>query len=81
MTSGTIPPCKPQGFFFCIKRESHVGKTITMHVNPSFCAHAGHCTDNLSSVFRMNEAQWRNEVIAVVNRCPPGALSYSVDGI
>lgn len=52
-----------------------------MHVNPSFCAHAGHCTDNLSSVFRMNEAQWRNEVIAVVNRCPPGALSYSVDGI
>jgi CDGSH-type Zn-finger protein len=70
------------------RRDDYVGKKITIHDNRGICAHAGHCTDNLSSVFRMNEEPWidpdgatADAIIAAVNQCPSGALSCSIDGI
>ena len=68
------------------KRENYVGEKITIHDNRGICAHAGRCTDGLASVFRLKEEPWihpdaasRDEIIATIQQCPSGALSYSVD--
>ncbi len=68
------------------KRENYLGEKITIHDNRGICAHAGRCTDGLASVFRLKEEPWihpdaasRDEIIATIQKCPSGALSYSVD--
>ena len=70
------------------KREDYQGKTITIHDNRGICAHAGRCTDGLPSVFRLKEEPWidpdatsADEIIATIQKCPSGALSYSVDDV
>jgi CDGSH-type Zn-finger protein len=70
------------------KRENYVGKQITIHDNRGICAHAGYCTDALASVFRMKQEPWIDpdaatvkEVIATIQKCPSGALSYSIDDV
>jgi len=67
------------------KREIYIGKQITIHDNRGICAHAGVCTDNLASVFRMGEEPWIDpdaatvdEIVAIVERCPSGALGYAL---
>ncbi len=67
--------------------EDYRARRITIHDDRSICAHAGVCTDNLPGVFRMGKEPWIDaraapleEVIAIVKRCPSGALSYSLDG-
>jgi len=66
--------------------DTYHGKTITIHDNRSLCAHAGYCTDGLASVFRMHEDPFvdadgasAEEIIEVINQCPSGALSYSIE--
>ncbi len=70
------------------KRENYQGKKITIHDNRSICAHAGRCTDGLAAVFRLKEEPWihadaasADEIIATIQKCPSGALSYSVDNV
>jgi CDGSH-type Zn-finger protein len=70
------------------KRENYKGKKITIHDNRGICAHAGRCTDGLTSVFRLKEEPWIHpdaasvdEIIATIQKCPSGALSYSVDDV
>ena len=70
------------------RRENYQGKRITIHDNRSLCAHAGACTDNLKSVFRMKQEPWIDpdgatveEIAATIRKCPSGALSYSIDGV
>jgi CDGSH-type Zn-finger protein len=70
------------------KRENYKGKKITIHDNRGICAHAGRCTDGLASVFRLNEEPWIHpdgasveEIIATIQKCPSGALSYSVEDV
>ena len=70
------------------KRNSYEGRKITIHDNRSICAHAGICTDQLSSVFRMKQEPWIDpdaasveDIITVVNACPSGALSYSIEEV
>jgi len=70
------------------KREDFVGEKITIHDNRGICAHAGRCTDGLAAVFRLKEEPWihpdaasRDEIIAAIQQCPSGALSFSVDGL
>ena len=62
------------------------GERITIHDNRATCAHSGVCTDNLPGVFRLGREPWidaggaaAEAVIALVKRCPSGALSYSID--
>jgi len=69
-------------------RENYLGKKITIHDNRGICAHAGLCTDGLASVFRLKEEPWIHpdaesvdEIIATIQKCPSGALSYSIDDI
>ena len=68
------------------KNETYKGQKITIHDNRSLCAHAGYCTDNLASVFRMKQEPWIDpnaasveEIIATIRSCPSGALSYTMD--
>lgn len=70
------------------KREDYEGEKITIHDNRGICAHAGRCTDGLSSVFRLKQEPWidprgapAQETIETIRTCPSGALSYTVDGI
>ena len=68
------------------KLENYQGKKITLHDNRSICAHAGYCTEALPSVFRQHDepfvnaeaASWQ-EIMDVVDKCPSGALSYSIE--
>ena len=69
------------------RRSSYAGRGITIHDNRGICAHAGFCTDNLAAVFRMGEEPWIDPdgaaveaIIDVINKCPSGALAYSLDG-
>ena len=66
--------------------DTYRGKKITIHDNRSICAHAGYCTEGLPSVFRHREDPFINpdgagveEIIDIVNRCPSGALSYTLE--
>ena len=70
------------------KRDNYQGKKITIHDNRGICAHAGNCTDSLASVFRLKEEPWihpdaasADEIIATIQKCPSGALSYSRDDV
>lgn len=69
-------------------RTDYVGKRVTIHDNRGICAHSGHCTDNLPSVFDVSNAPWIDpfgasdqEIIDTVKKCPSGALSHTVDGV
>ena len=61
---------------------------ITIHDNRGLCAHSARCTDNLASVFRLGTEPWidadaatAEAIAAVVEQCPSGALSYTLDGV
>jgi CDGSH-type Zn-finger protein len=69
-------------------KASYEGKKITIHDNRGVCAHAGYCTDNLASVFRMKQEPWIDpdaasveQIIETIQKCPSGALSYSIDDV
>ena len=68
------------------KCDAYVGQKITIYDNRSICAHAGICTDDLASVFQRKQEPWIDadaasvdEIIALVEKCPSGALSYSIE--
>ena len=68
------------------RRTSYAGGRITIHDNRGICAHAGHCTDSLGSVFRMDQEPWIDPdgaaleaIIETIRKCPSGALNYSID--
>ncbi len=68
------------------ERRDYVGKAITIHDNRGLCAHAGVCTDRLSSVWRMGMKPWIDPdgadveaIIETIEGCPSGALSYTID--
>jgi CDGSH-type Zn-finger protein len=70
------------------KRKDYAGKKITVHDNRRICSHAAECVNNLPSVFRLNARPWIDpdsanveEIINTIEKCPSGALSYSIDGI
>ena len=70
------------------KRETYVAEAITIHDNRGICAHAGRCTDGLKEVFRLRQepfilatAASAEKIAAVIDTCPSGALSYSIDGV
>ncbi|MFC1853651.1 thiamine pyrophosphate-dependent enzyme, partial [candidate division CSSED10-310 bacterium] len=67
------------------KCESYKGQEITINDNRGICSHAGFCTDNLKTVFRMGVEPWidpdgdhQQKIIETIDMCPSGALSYSL---
>lgn len=70
------------------ENRDYVGKAITIHDNRGLCAHAGVCTDRLSSVWRMGVKPWIDAdgaspeaIIETIAACPSGALSYTIDDV
>lgn len=70
------------------KRMDYVGKQITIHDNRAICAHAGHCTDALTAVFKLHQEPWIDPdgavvevIIDTIQKCPSGALSYTVASV
>ena len=66
------------------RRDTYVGDGVTIYDDRSRCAHAGKCTDNLASVFKMGTEPWVDakgasvaDIIRVIKTCPSGALSYT----
>jgi len=67
--------------------DDYTGNRIIIHDNRGVCSHAGYCTDNLPAVFRMGVKPWVDpngapfeEIIRIIEMCPSGALSYSLNG-
>ncbi len=70
------------------KRDTYVGKQITVHDNRGICSHASFCADELEAVFNADQEPWVNAnsatlqaIIDVIKKCPSGALSYSIEGV
>jgi CDGSH-type Zn-finger protein len=69
-------------------RIDHVGRKITIHDNRVLCAHVEYCVQGLPAVFDRSRTPWIDpdaasveEIVATIERCPSGALSYSIDGV
>jgi CDGSH-type Zn-finger protein len=67
------------------KVKSYAGRDITIHDNRGVCAHDTSCTILLPAVFDIGRRPWINpdgasvrEIIETVEKCPSGALSYSI---
>ncbi|MCH7549317.1 MAG: (4Fe-4S)-binding protein, partial [Candidatus Krumholzibacteriota bacterium] len=70
------------------KRDSYEKDDLTIHDNRGICSHAGVCTDGLPAVFRLKQEPFvdpggasRDEIVATLQQCPSGALSYSRGGV
>jgi len=70
------------------RRDTYAGKKITIFDNRGICSHAGFCTDNLASVFRMRTEPWIDpdgasvaKIIETIEKCPSGALSYAINDV
>jgi len=70
------------------RRKDYAGASITIHDNRGICAHAAFCTERLPGVFRVDGRPWIDpdgapvdEVVALIESCPSGALSYTIDGV
>lgn len=59
------------------------GDKIVVRDDRPLCIHAGFCSNRITNVWEMIEktedAQVRAQIIAMVERCPSGALSYAFD--
>ncbi len=67
------------------KRDDYRGKEIVIHDNRGICSHAGHCTDGLPEVWKLGVEPWIDpdgalveKIIETIDKCPSGALSYSI---
>ena len=63
--------------------DEYAGAHVTVFDNRGLCSHAGFCTSDLPSVWSTSREPWTDpdaappdDVVAVVRRCPSGALSY-----
>lgn len=65
--------------------DTYIGKNITIYDNRSVCSHRGICYDDLKEVFQMAgnmridpDGATVEKIIDICERCPSGALSYSL---
>lgn len=68
--------------------DRYEGRDLTVLDDRPICAHAGHCTDNLATAFRLGGEPWiapdqadTEAVLAAVRRCPSGALQAERNGV
>lgn len=70
------------------KRKNYEGARIVIHDNRGICSHSSFCVDGLPAVFDRDKRPWIDpngasveEIIAFIEKCPSGALSYSMEGV
>ena len=60
------------------------GVGIEVSDDRGICVHAGFCGNRISNIWKMtpetDDTVVRSQVMAMIERCPSGALAYSVDG-
>ena len=66
------------------RRTSLGGEGVEIFDDRSICVHAGFCGNEVTNVWKMaaetGDSRVRAQAMAMVDRCPSGALSYAVDG-
>jgi len=66
------------------RRTAYPGTGITVYDDRGTCEHAGFCGNQVSNVWKMagktDDTVVRSQVMAMIDRCPSGALTYEVDG-
>lgn len=66
------------------RRTAYAGTGIEMFDDRGICVHAGFCGNQVTNVWKMagktDDTQVRSQVMAMVERCPSGALTYEVEG-
>ena len=71
----------PQDDTYADRSKDYEGPGITVHDDRSICVHAGFCSTATTNVWKMvshsGDTEVRSQMIAMVDRCPSGALSYS----
>ncbi|MDH3680789.1 MAG: CDGSH iron-sulfur domain-containing protein [Acidimicrobiia bacterium] len=67
------------------RSTSYPGTGIEVFDDRSTCVHAGFCGNRVSNVWKMvpktDDTTVRAQVMAMIERCPSGALTYAVDGV
>jgi CDGSH-type Zn-finger protein len=62
------------------RQVDYTGTNITVKDDRSICMHAGFCTNEITNVWQMTQesadTRVRAQIIAMIERCPSGALSY-----
>lgn len=65
------------------RAKSLGGEGIEVFDDRPLCVHAGFCGNKVTNVWKMaaktDDSQIRAEAMAMIERCPSGALSYTVD--
>ncbi|MCZ6872372.1 MAG: CDGSH iron-sulfur domain-containing protein [bacterium] len=65
------------------RQTDYPGTNISVKDDRSICMHAGFCTNQITNVWQMtqdsSDTQVRAQIMAMVERCPSGALSYSLE--
>lgn len=65
------------------RAKDYQGHDIVVHDDRSICVHAGFCGNEVTNVWKMvnrtDDINVRSEMIAMIERCPSGALTYSID--
>lgn len=66
------------------RAKAYEGPGITVYDDRSICTHAGFCGTAATNVWKMvrraDETDVRSQIAAMVERCPSGALTYTLDG-
>ncbi len=64
-------------------RKDYPGTHVVVRDDRGLCTHAGFCGDRVTNVWKMvadtADTAVRSRVVAMVERCPSGALTYSFD--
>lgn len=65
-------------------RQSLGGEGLEIFDDRKICVHAGFCGNQVTNVWKMAEktgdSRIRAQAMAMIERCPSGALSYAVEG-
>lgn len=73
----------PEGSY-AERAKSLGGHGIEVFDDRPICVHAGFCSNKVTNVWKMadqtGDTRIRAEAMAMVERCPSGALAYAVDG-
>lgn len=66
--------------------QTYPSPEITVQFDPNLCEHSGICIRRLPNVFNLQSRPWVNvkgaskdDIIALIDKCPSGALSWTTD--
>ncbi len=66
------------------RAKSYGGEGIEVFDDRPICVHAGFCGNEVTTVWKMagktGDSRVRAQAMAMIERCPSGALTYAIDG-